>query len=303
MDLRQLEYFVAVAEEANFTRAAERVHISQSGVSAQLRRLERELGAELIDRSARTAALTVAGRAVLEHARAALASADAVRQAVDDLNGLVRGQVAVGMVTGCTVTPLFDAISAFRLAHPGIELGLVEDASDHLADRVRAGELDAALIGTAHASLPGLEVVTIISEPVRAAVPSDHPLAGRRRAKLADVLQHPVICMPGGTGIRHVLDDACAARGLRLSVALQASAPAAIADLAARGLGVAILSQSMLANHPTLKVLAISDLTSEAILALIYKPDPATALRELIDRCRHAFTPAGTERSAGLSAS
>ena len=75
MELRQLEYFVAVAEEANFTRAAERVHISQSGVSAQIRQLERELGAELIDRSARTATLTAAGRAALEHARAALAAA------------------------------------------------------------------------------------------------------------------------------------------------------------------------------------------------------------------------------------
>src|ERR1700704_5107666 len=75
MELRQLEYFVAVAEEQNFTRAAERVHISQSGVSAQIRQLERELGAELFDRSTRTATLTVAGEAALEHARAALAAA------------------------------------------------------------------------------------------------------------------------------------------------------------------------------------------------------------------------------------
>ena len=82
MELRQLEYFVAVAEEANFTRAAERVHISQSGVSAQIRRLENDLGATLIDRSGRTAGLTTAGEAALEHARAALASAQAVRQEI-----------------------------------------------------------------------------------------------------------------------------------------------------------------------------------------------------------------------------
>jgi DNA-binding transcriptional LysR family regulator len=85
MDLRQLEYFVAVAEEQNFTRAAERVHISQSGVSAQIRQLERELCAELFDRSARTATLTVAGKAALEHARAALAAAGAVSQAVGEV--------------------------------------------------------------------------------------------------------------------------------------------------------------------------------------------------------------------------
>src|SRR4051794_11788764 len=106
MDLRQLEYFVAVAEERNFTRAAGRVHISQSGVSAQIRRLERELGADLFDRSARTVTLTVAGKAALDPARAALAAAVAVGQAVTEVTGLIRGRLAVGMVVGCTITPL-----------------------------------------------------------------------------------------------------------------------------------------------------------------------------------------------------
>src|SRR6185369_14700583 len=106
MDLRQLEYFVAVAEEANFTRAADRVHITQSGVSAQIRQFERELGAELFDRSNRTIRLTSAGQAALPHARAALAAAGAVRQSIDDVNGLIRGRLTLGMITGCTVTPL-----------------------------------------------------------------------------------------------------------------------------------------------------------------------------------------------------
>src|SRR5580692_3394183 len=109
MELRQLEYFVAVAEEANFTRAAERVHISQSGVSAQIRQLENELGATLIDRSGRHSSLTQAGAAAVGHARAALASVEALRHAVDDVNGLVSGHLTVGMVTACTVAPLFNA--------------------------------------------------------------------------------------------------------------------------------------------------------------------------------------------------
>src|SRR6185437_608964 len=102
MELRQLEYFVAVAEEANFTRAAERVRISQSGVSAQIRQLERELGARLFDRSGRTATLTAAGEAALDPARAVLASMNSVRQAVDGVTALVRGRLAIGMVTACT---------------------------------------------------------------------------------------------------------------------------------------------------------------------------------------------------------
>src|SRR3954462_4431814 len=98
MEIRQLEYFVAVAEEANFTRAAERVHISQSGVSAQIRALERELGAELFDRSGRVARLTGAGEAALPFAKSTLDAAAGVRDAVDEVNGLVRGRVTAGMI-------------------------------------------------------------------------------------------------------------------------------------------------------------------------------------------------------------
>src|SRR3954470_19563044 len=96
MELRQLEYFVAVAEEANFTRAAERVHISQSGVSAQIRVLEQDLGATLFDRAGRAATLTPAGDAALAHARTVLAAVDALREAVDGVTGLIRGRLVVG---------------------------------------------------------------------------------------------------------------------------------------------------------------------------------------------------------------
>src|SRR3954469_18883698 len=118
MELRQLEYFVAVAEEANFTRAAERVHISQSGVSAQVKALETEVGAELLDRSGRVARLTEAGTAALPYARAALDAAADLREAIDEVRGVVRGRLTIGMVTGCEVPALFAAIAAFHREHP-----------------------------------------------------------------------------------------------------------------------------------------------------------------------------------------
>jgi DNA-binding transcriptional LysR family regulator len=290
MELRQLEYFVAVAEEANFTRAAARIHISQSGVSAQVSRLERELGAPLIDRSGRTATLTAAGAAVLDFARQALASADAVRQTVDEINGLLRGRLSLGMVTGCTVTPLFDAVAGFAAAHPGVELGLVEDSSDLLVDRIRAGELDAALIGTAATELPGLAARTILSEPIVAAVAaSGHPLSPRSTARLSEITAHPVICMPAGTGIRAVLEQACAARALRSNVTLEASAPRAVLDLASRHLGVAVLSASMLAGRDDLTTIRIRDVEATANLALLWRPGPGPAVRELLARLHAAF--------------
>ncbi|MEZ3181843.1 LysR family transcriptional regulator [Streptomyces pimonensis] len=294
MDLRQLEYFVAVSEEQNFTRAAERVHISQSGVSAQIRQLERELGAELFDRSARTVTLTAAGKAALEHARAALAAAGAVGRAVGEVTGLVRGQLTVGMVTGCTLTPLFDALAAFHRAHPGVEISLLEDSSDRLADGVRTGAVDLALIGAATATPDGLEALTIISERLVVAVPVGHPLAEQKRVTLCDLVAHPIVCMPPGTGLRTVFDQACAAQNLRPTIALQVSAADAIAELAARGLAVAVLSASMAAHYrDRLTARPVDDVGTPALLALVWKSTPGPGVRELLVHSRQAFTKPG----------
>ena len=118
MELRQLEYFVAVAEERNFTRAAAKVHVAQPGVSAQIRRLERELGQELLDRGGRSVRLTEAGAAVLPYARAALA-------AVDELAGLLRGHIAIGTVTSHNVD-LPGLLAEFHDDHPAVEITLAE---------------------------------------------------------------------------------------------------------------------------------------------------------------------------------
>lgn len=289
MELRQLEYFVAVAEEANFTRAAARVHVSQSGISAQIRQLENDLGAPLFDRSTRVAALTVAGEAALAHARAALAAARAVRDAVDDVNQLVRGRLEVGMVTACTVTPLFDALSSFHRAHPGIDVSLREDNSDRLVDDVRAGAVDLALVGVAGAEPAGLHSFTVVRERLVAAVPGNHPLVQLSSVTLADVCAHPLVTLPPGTGIRTVLDRGCADLNCRASIALQASAPDAVADLATRGLGVAILSESMATSYPDLTSRVIADVDVEAVLALVWRPEISPALRELLSFTKRAF--------------
>jgi DNA-binding transcriptional LysR family regulator len=291
MELRQLEYFVAVAEEQNFTRAAERVHISQSGVSAQIRQLEHELGAELFDRSARTATLTAAGKAALEHARAALAAAAAVGQAVGEVTDLIRGRLTIGMVIGCTVTPLFDALATFHRAHPGVEISLLEDNSDRLVEGVSAGTIDLALIGTATTTPDGLNALTIISERLVALFPAGHPLAKRRRITLRDLDAYPIVCMPPGTGLRTAFDQACTAQRLHPAIALQASAAEAIADLATRGLAVAILSESMAERYrDRLTVLTIDDVEAPVLLVLIWKSTHNPAIRELLVHSRHAFT-------------
>lgn len=289
MELRQLKYFLAVAEEANFTRAAERVHISQPGISAQIRQLENDLGATLIDRSGRSAGLTAVGEVAVDHARAVLAAVEALRRAVDEMNSLVRGRLVVGMVTACTVAPLFDALAGFHRAHPGVEISLVEGESAQLVEYVREGAVDLALIGAADRAPEDLDGQQVISEPIVAAVPHGHPLAEEDGVTLAELSAYPVICLPRGTGIRAVLDQASAARGLTPTVALQAAAPGAVLHLAERGLGVAVLSASMLAQHPQVRTVPITDADIAAVLALVSAPTKSPALRELLVHCRDSF--------------
>jgi DNA-binding transcriptional LysR family regulator len=288
MELRQLAYLVAVAETGNFTRAAARVHVSQPGISAQIRQLERELGAELIDRSGRVATLTPAGRAAIDHARDALAAADALRRAVDEVRGLLTGTLSIGMITGCRITPLFDALAGFHDAHPNVDVTLFEAGSDVLTAQVRAGTTDVALIG-APAVPEGLEALPILSDRLVAAARPDHPLTRRRRLTLATACTARLVCLPVGTGIRAVFDQACARAGVQPDVALEASAPDSVIELAQRGLGVAILAESMITPDTGLVARRLDDVRETAGLALVWRPRANPALGAFLEHARRAF--------------
>ena len=148
MELRQLQYLVAVAEEASFTKAAAKAHVAQPGVSAQIGRLERELGQVLLDRTGGTVRLTAAGTAVLPYARAALSAVAALRDTVDALAGLTSGQVTLGMV-GSIAAPGLDLaalLAGFHRDHPGVEISVIEAGLDVLVEAVRTGRLDVVLV-------------------------------------------------------------------------------------------------------------------------------------------------------------
>ncbi|MFF5447541.1 LysR family transcriptional regulator [Streptomyces sp. NPDC012888] len=247
MELRQLRYFVTVVEEGGFTRAAARLHLAQPGLSAQIRQLEKELGQSLLDRSNRSVTPTEVGRAVLPYARAALAAADAVRQTVDEHTGLLRGRVTLGLVSGATGhaldVPSF--LADFHSAHPALEITLTEDTSERMQAALLSAEIDIALLGpTGEASPPGISYRTVIDAPLAAAVaPGDALLTPTDRTSipLAHLRDRPLICLPRGTGVRATLERACAQAGFRPRVAFEAAAPHVLAQLAARGLGVAVL--------------------------------------------------------------
>ncbi|SFI72708.1 LysR family transcriptional regulator [Amycolatopsis sacchari] len=288
MELRQLEYFVTVAEERNFTRAAEKLHVAQPGVSAQIRRLERELGQELLDRSGRAVRLTEAGAAVLPYARAALAAVDGARHAVDELAGLLRGRVALGMVTSHNVD-LPGLLAAFHRDHPGVEVTLTEAGSAELVESLRRGTLDAAIVSLGPEPPPDLVYAVVTDEAITAAVAVDDPLAARSEIPLAALRDRPLISLPPGTGIRSHLDTACARAGFAPRIACEASDPSMLAQFATRGLGVAILPDSLARSWPGLHPLTVVDppLRGRLVFAWRAAGPPGPAARVLIDRARH----------------
>lgn len=289
MELRQLEYFVTVADERNFTRAAARLHVSQPGVSAQIRQLERELGHPLLDRSGRATQLTEAGEMVLPFARAALGAVAGARLAVDELSGLMRGHVAVGMVSQCASLDIPDLLAGFHQQYPAIEITLAEDGSDHLADGVRTGSYDLAFIGLGPEVPGGLALQVVADEPIVAAVAADSDLAGIEVASLAEIADRALISLPAGTGLRACVDAAYAAAGRDARVGFEASDPRMLARLAARGLGLAFLPASAARAHGDgLHVIAISDPPMRGRLALAWRAEaPAgPAARALIAHAR-----------------
>lgn len=247
MELRQLEYLVAVVEEANFTRAAARVHVAQPGVSAQVRHLESELGQELLHRSGRGVTVTQAGAAVLPYARAALAAVAGAREAVDQLAGLVRGRITIGTVTSMS-SESFDLaglLATFHHDHPHVEITLTAGNSDELAQALHDGRIDLAIVGLGSTNPPGLNLHVITEEPLVAAVPHTHPLACKRALTFAALARYPVICLPAGTGLRACLDEACHEARVTLRVQFEAGDPRMLAQLAAEGLGIAIVPRSI----------------------------------------------------------
>ena len=287
MELHQLEYFVAVAEEASFTRAASRVHVAQPGVSAQVRRLESELGQQLLDRSGRSVRLTEVGSAVLPFARAALDAVASARLAVDELTGLVRGQVTVGMVSGCALPILAELLAGFHHRYPGVAITLVEDNSDRLAERLRDGQLDLALIGWAGETPEWLDTIVVVDEELVAAVHPAHPLADAATTaipigKLRDL---PLVSLPRGTGVRAALDAACAEAGFAPRIVFEASALPMVVELATRGLGLAVVPASI-PNGP--RILPITDPSIRSRLELAWHPAPSAnpAARALVEHAR-----------------
>ncbi|MEU4322143.1 LysR family transcriptional regulator [Nocardia fluminea] len=299
MELRQLRYFVTIVDEGGFTRAAERLHLTQPGLSTQLRQLERELGQRLLDRGARTVTLTEVGAAVLEHARAALAAADRIGDTVGEFTGLLRGQVRLGMISGAA-SEVFDVagvLADFHHDHPQVGISLTEDTAERMLAGVEHGELDIALSGLTGAPIAsGIGLHVILHTALVAAVARDAPVDPAESAgtiALRALADRRLICLTRGTGLRGIFERSCAAANFTPNIAFEAAAPPLLLELAARGLGTAIVPALTPAEADAFGVrsLDIVDPTIHGRLALAWRtdPPPSPAAKVLLGQLRIAF--------------
>lgn len=247
VELRQLEHFLAVAEELHFTRAARRVNIVQSALSSSVGALERELGAKLFVRSTRAVRLTREGEVLLTEARRVLAAAQTARTAVAEVVGGVRGPLAIGIMQNFR-RGVTDALAAFHTAHPSVDLRIVQAPTVVLLDRVAGGRLDIAFACVAE-PLTGLEVTPLDSEPMVFACHSGHPWAQRASVSLTDAAGELFVDYPPGWGARTLVDAAFAELGVRRRPACEVGDTDTLLDLVAHGLGVAILPPSLDNRH------------------------------------------------------
>lgn len=244
MELRQLEHFVAVAQECHFTRAAKRLHIAQSGLSASIRSLERELGAPLFLRSTRQVQLTPAGRALLVEARRALSASEAAKDAVAAVQGLMRGTLSIGSLQCLHALHLPTLLAGFVSAHPGLEVSLRQGGSGELVDLVRNGRLDVAFVSRPARVPEEVIVAALDREPLVLACALGHPLAARSEVKLADLTEERFVDFPTDWGTRDLADRVLAEAGVERRVALEATDVHSLLDLVAFGLGVALVPRS-----------------------------------------------------------
>jgi DNA-binding transcriptional LysR family regulator len=283
MDVRQLRYLVLLSEELNFTRAAARANVAQPALSRQVRRLEAELGVPLVDRTSRRVRMTTHGTALVDRARRVLAEVEEARIAAREATELLRGYVVIGLSPMPGPVDVPRLLGAFHARHPGIELALREELSVIVANRLRADEIDLAIVTKiGQQAQQGLTLRALAREPLVAMIPPRHHFAGAERLRLRDLRHEPYIAFPTGATIRETVVAAAGDAGFVPRIAFETRDPHRMRALVAEGLGIAIVPNSEgVGPGPEVAVVPLSgsSLVHEVYLASRKgrRPSPAAA--------------------------
>jgi LysR family transcriptional regulator, transcription activator of glutamate synthase operon len=257
MELRQLRYLSAVARHGSFTLAAQELHVAQPAVSQQVRRLERELGVELLSRTTRRVLVTEAGEIALARAGRILADADALRAEIDELHGLLRGTLALGVIPPVGALDPASLLARFRARHPAVDIRLIETTLADTLELLRADRLDVCFaFCVPERAGEGIAGELLFDDELALMVAPGHPLAKRRRVALASLAEEPLVAPITGASLRLALEDALEQAGASVRVSYESNEASTVRALTAQGLGVSVLPRSF-AKRPGPELVAV----------------------------------------------
>jgi DNA-binding transcriptional LysR family regulator len=290
VELRQLEYFVAVAKHRHFGRAAEAVYVTQPALSQQVQRLEAELGIALLRRTSRGVELTPAGEDLLGRAEQILAEVTKARGAMDEHAGVVRGAVRVAATTADALH-LPDVLAAFHREHPGVRLALRHASASEVLALVRRGAVDLAVLSLGGEPVDGLTVTPLADEPLRAiAAPGES--FGAVAVSIEDLQGSPFVLGEPGTALRATVMAACQEHGFSPVPLLEVSDPTTVRFLVSAGLGVSLVPQSWLDQPgPPVSVAALVEPAPRHALSLLSAGELPPAGRLLKDALELSLKP------------
>lgn len=259
MELQQIRYVLAVAEERNFTRAAQKCFVVQSALSHQVKSLEQELGVELFARTSRRVELTDAGAAFLPAARAALDAADRAVTDAAAATGEIRGSLTIGVIPTVTTVDVPSVLGEFHRKHPAVQIRLRGGGSDEFVTAIREGRMDLAILGLPDATVPNRIATRVLArEKLVAVLSTAHRLARRRRLRLDELAEETFVDFPVGTPGRTPSDLAFAAAGVPRRVAFEVMGTEIMLGLVRQDLAVALLAPAVISPSEDLATVPVT---------------------------------------------
>ena len=247
MDLSALQAFVAVAQNASFSHAAEQLFVSQSAISKRIAQLETDIKAQLFDRIGRKVALTEAGHALLPRAQRLLNDAKELQRVVADLQGDIAGKLTMATSHHIGLHRLPDPLRQFTQLHPNVELDIQFMDSEEACHAVEVGELELAIVTLPPSPRERLSLTTIWQDPLVFVAAKDHALC-HQKASLADLAKHPAVLPSTHTYTRGILESLLRNEGLALNVAMETNYLETLRMLVSTGLGWSLLPKTLIAD-------------------------------------------------------
>lgn len=274
MELRQLECFLAVCKELHFTKAAEKLNISQPSLSQQIKNLEYEAGMPLFDRIGKKTTLTEAGKILLTHSQRVFHELEQARAAIRDLNGLHRGRLTIGSLLTCVHYLLPSAILTFKQLYPNIELSVHGLRTDEITRGLLDNELD---VGITFLPVEDEDMATVplFTEELSLAVPLDHSLAALEVVEMKRLASVSTVLFPQNFFLRQLVDAYCAELGVTLQPALEMTTLESLIQMVSEGVGTTILPAPYLdaLNRDQIKKVTLIQPTPERQIGFIFRKD------------------------------